>query len=289
MERARLEKVSLFIPFLYTYVSRYPRVLLFLLINVAYPTAPGILYYEYRSFSGGIATYLHDTLPIHIGWYLILYTLFFLMYEIGYIYNDNVTVRSELYAKRRLETTFGNGTLLAAFATRGVLFCLLLAYLSFVVSWEHGASFLSFTLLMLAVFMIHNSIEKLYRITTISILRGFRATMPLFAAIASSHEVAIPLLLYATSFSAYNLISYVVVNNEAFDIEIEKSRLRSLYTPWMRTVYISLGVVLLCSLASIMKYITWNVAGEFSLLCITYMALLYVIQSHSRFRDYHFS
>ncbi len=52
MDRREKERLALFVPGLYTYVSRYPRVSIFLLVNLAYTTAVGILYTEAYRYQG---------------------------------------------------------------------------------------------------------------------------------------------------------------------------------------------------------------------------------------------
>ena len=288
MDRLEKERLALFVPGLYTYVSRYPRVSVFLLVNLAYTTTVGILYAEAYRYRGWKA-YLSSDLWSHAAWYVVLFVLFFLVYEMGYIHNDTVAVRKEPHPKYRLSGMPPLSLVGASFLFRFASFSGILSYLYVARNWAYAPYFAAYAALMLVVFYVHDTVPKRYRLGTIFFLRCYRATAPLASVMALTQDIALPISIYAVAFSGYNVLSYLSVNKNSFSLCTNTQRTLELYSPRTRTLAISGTVTILALVAAGLGQLSVWHALTFSLLCTTYMVALYLVQTHSAFKSYSFS
>jgi len=268
------ERISLYLPCLYTYISRTRSIKVTLIIYLFYTAGLPMLFIELWHFLQYSAnTYLTEVLPEHVAMYLISFFMFFIVYEIGYIYNDIISEKWEGSSTGRLRTIKNGKEVWSSTLFRLSLWTIIVVILDNFTKWGRTKEFIIFNILLLSIFYAHNNIIKPYRIVSIFYLHLFRVLYPLFFLLGININTTIATMIYAIVLSLYNVLTYIGVNYEAMKIKNINIFDVYYYNGKIRTIYFIINILLF----SILFMIFFNLDYRMMIIFIFFSLMSFII------------
>jgi len=245
-DRSKKERSSLFIPIYYSFISRGRTLKMLFGLYFLYTACLPMLFIELVYLhQNGLNQYISKIFPEHLAIYISLYFLFFLVYEIGYIYNDVISEKKEGVNTGRLHSSISDGLVYSSLAFRALLLLSAFGLLWLFYEWEHLYHFIAYNAVLLIAYHVHNSIPKPYRLVTIFYLRIYRVTYPVFFFLCAKGPLAYPIISYAVVLSAYNVLTYLGVNYEEFGLSESNIFSKYYHNCKTRTVFFITNIIIL--------------------------------------------
>ncbi len=271
------EKLSLFIPGYFTYRSRTPSIPIFMGVYFIYPVSILLSFIELLYLiDNGINQYFSHIFLEHLFLYLLYYFCFFTIYEIGYIFNDAISVKSENHPKKRLSPSLNRALVYCSTIFRILLFVLLYFLFNSYLEPNQGYTFILINTFLIIVYYVHNSIPKPFRIFTIFYLRLMRSIYPLLYFMLTDTKILTLALIYGIVFAAYNVITYIVINYDSFYLKSDEMIKKLYYNPRFRTIFFVTNIAVIVIFMEIMY--PQNISKSLFFIC--YASMFFVMMSY---------
>ncbi|HPR42071.1 MAG TPA: hypothetical protein PK718_05935 [Candidatus Methanofastidiosa archaeon] len=277
-DRSVKERMSLFIPGYYTYLSRGRTLKMLFGLYFLYTSCLPIMFIElFHIYHNGLEEYITGTLPMHVAVYLLFCFLFFLVYETGYIYNDVISEKMEKVDSGRLGSSIKRRYVpISTIFRLAVLAAFLLLAWQYT-EWPYVEHFALFNIILIGVYYVHNNVVKAYRLPTIFYLRIYRVIYPVFYFLCADGVLTFPVLSYALVLSAYNVLTYLGVNPVEFRLEKDNLFERFYHNGRVRALFFMSNIALLNLFGVVMLGQRVGTSLSFTLLASAYVLATYVL------------